>query len=164
MDWFQEEKTSKEEDKLNKIYEAKTQAHLGTHPANRSRWLQNSWHTPFDSRTAGYKSPKQGQEVDRKVREPPSQWLFPSGLEPDTQKINKFSEHRRIDRRHEQHRDLLALRKLFQKAMPWVEYLLGNRYCLLQLWKKFKIFAETKLVRKDQLRRLLIPWLCHKEE
>ena len=32
------------------------------------RGLQNSWHTPFYSRTAGYKSQRQGQEVDWAVR------------------------------------------------------------------------------------------------
>ena len=32
------------------------------------RRLQNSWHAPFDGRTTGCKSPRQGQEVDRKAR------------------------------------------------------------------------------------------------
>ena len=45
------------------------------------RWLQNSWHTPFYSRTAGYKSQRQGQADDSAVREPPVQGIFPSGLE-----------------------------------------------------------------------------------
>ena len=80
------------------------------------RWLQNSWHTPFDSRTAEYKSPKQGQEVDRKVREPPAQGILPSGLEPDAEDQQVQQRLAGFDRRNE-HRDLGALRKFFQTAM-----------------------------------------------
>ena len=91
---------------------------------------------PFDSRTAGYKSPKHGQAVDRKVREPPAQGIPPSGLEPDAEDQQVLQRVAGFDRRNEQHRDLRALRKLFQTAMPRLQYLLGNRHCLLQLWKK----------------------------
>ena len=36
----------------------------------QQRWLQNTWHTPFCSRTAGHKSQRQSQKVDSAVREP----------------------------------------------------------------------------------------------
>ena len=48
--------------------------------------------------------------------------------------------------------------------MSWVQYPLGNRYNLLQLWKIYEIFEETNRVRAKQLRRHLNPWLCHQEE
>ena len=64
-------------------------------------------------------------------------------------------------RRHEQHRDIRALRNFFQKTMPRLQYLLGNRYCLLQLWKKHEIFEETTRARAEQPWRLLNPWLCY---
>ena len=51
----------------------------------RHRGSQNSWHTSFYSRTAGYKSQRQGQEVDREVREPLAQGIFRSGLAPDAE-------------------------------------------------------------------------------
>ena len=56
------------------------------------RWLQNSWHTTFDSRTAGYKSAKQGQEVDREVRDKDS---IPSGLEPRRRRSTSLAKNRR---------------------------------------------------------------------
>ena len=151
----QDAKSSLDPPKESKSYRGNLEQH---------RWLQSSWHTPFDSRTVGYKSPKQGQEVDRKVRQPSAQGILLSGLEPDADDQQVQQRIAGFDRRHEQPRDLRALRKLFQKAMPRLQYLLGNRHCLLQLWKRFKIFAETKRVRKEQLRRLLNPWFCYYEE
>ena len=90
----------------------------------------------------GYKSPNKGQEVDRKVRE--------------DQQVQRRIEG--FDRRHERHRDFRALRKLFQKAVPRLQYLLGYRYNLLLLWMKYEIFAETNRVPAEQLRRHLNPW------
>ena len=57
---------------------------------NRNRGLRNIWSTSFCSRAAGYTTRRQGQEVDREVREPPAQGIFPLELE-QTQKINMFS-------------------------------------------------------------------------
>ena len=37
--------------------------------------------------------------------------------------------------------------------MSWVQYLLGNRENLLQMWKKNEIFAENNRVRAEQPRR-----------
>ena len=110
-------------------------------PPNESKSYRETWNnavdyrilgTPiFDSRTAGYKSPIQGQEVDRKVRDQPAQGILPSGLEPDAEDQQVQQRIEGFDRRHEQHRDLRALRKLFQKAMLRLQYLLeiGIVYC-----------------------------------
>ena len=86
------------------------------------RWLQNSWNTLFDSRTAGYNTWKRGRKVEREVREPPAQGILPSGLEPDAEDQQVQERIAGIDRRNEQHPDLRALRKLFQKAMPRLQY------------------------------------------
>ena len=106
----------------------------------------------------------QGQEVDREVREPPAQGIFPSGLEPDAEDQQVQQRIAGFDRRLEQHRDLRTLRKFFQTAMSWLQCLLGNRINLLQLWKKYEILAETNRVGTEQLRRHLNPWLCYQEE
>ena len=113
------------------------------------------------SRTTGCKSTKKCQAVDRKVREPPAQGILLSGLEPDAEDQQVEQRIGGFDRRNEQHRNLRALRKLFRTAMHRLQYLLGNQHCLLQLWKKNDIFAETKRVRKEQQRRLFNPWLSY---
>ena len=40
----------------------------------------------------------------------------------------------------------------------------GKPVNLLQLWKKYEIFAETNRARTEKLRRHLSPWLCYQEE
>ena len=92
------------------------------------RWLQNSWHTTFDIRTAEYKSQRQGQEFDRKLREPPAQGILPSGLKSDAEDQQVQQRIAGFDHRHEQHRDLRTLQKLFQTAMSWVQCLLEKGY------------------------------------
>ena len=82
-----------------------------------------------------------------------------------TQKINKFKR---------ESQDLIAdlnntkifelCEKFFQTAMSWLQCLLGNKYNLLQLWKKYEIFAVSNRVRAEQLRRHLNPWICYEEE
>ena len=47
----------------------------------QQRWLQNTRHTPFSSRTAGHESQRLSQKVDSAVREPPERGVFPAGLE-----------------------------------------------------------------------------------
>ena len=39
----------------------------------------------------------------------------------------------------------------------------GNRFYLLQLWKKYKVLVDTR-VRAEQLRRHLNPWIRDQEE
>ena len=80
-----------------------------------------------------------------------------------TEKINKFSRESQDLIADLKHRDLRTLRKFFQTAMSWVQYLLENRYNLLQLWRKCEIFEETNRVR-EQRRRHLNPWLCYQEK
>ena len=48
--------------------------------------------------------------------------------------------------------------------MSWLQCLLGNRYNLLQLWKKYEIFAESNRVRSEQPWRHFSPWTCDLEE
>ena len=62
----------------------------------KRRWLQNSWHTTFDSWTAGYNTWKQGQEVDREVRELPAQGIISPGLEPDAEDQQCSAKNRRM--------------------------------------------------------------------
>ena len=45
-----------------------------------------------------------------------------------------------------------------------MQYLLRRRCNLLQLWKKYEIFAETNRVRAEQLRRHFDPWIRDQEE
>ena len=92
------------------------------------RWLQNSWHTTFDIQTAEYKSQRQGQEFDRKLREPPAQGILPSGLKSDPEDQQVQQRIAGFDHRHEQHRDLRTLQKLLQTAMSWVQCLLEKGY------------------------------------
>ena len=49
----------------------------------QQRWLQNTRHTPFCSRTTRHESQRHSQKVDSAVREPPEQGVFPAGLEQD---------------------------------------------------------------------------------
>ena len=56
-----------------------------------------------------------------------------SGLETDGEDQQVQRTIGRLDRRHEQHRDLRILRKFFQTAMLWLHCLLGNRRRKLQL-------------------------------
>ena len=135
---------------VNKINETKTQDHLGTHPADR-RVAGKLGRTPltteflaypFDSRPAGYKSAKQGQEVDREVREPPAQGLLPSGLEPD-------AEDQQVQSRPTPRSSSFG-KTLPNSNPPDCNTYMGNRHCLLQLWKKF--------VKSSQ--RPLNLWLC----
>ena len=48
--------------------------------------------------------------------------------------------------------------------MSSVQCLLGIRFNLLQLWKKYEILTESNGVRPEQLRGHLNPWLCYQEE
>ena len=104
------------------------------------RGLQNFWSISFCNRAAGYNTWEQGQEVDREVREPPAQGIFLSGLEPDAEDQQVQQKITGFDRRHDQQRDLRILRKFFQTAMSWLQYLLGNRkiYCSCGRNMKFR--------------------------
>ena len=65
------------------------------------RGLQNSWHTTFDRRTAGYNSWEHGQDVDREVRAAPAQGILPSRLEPDAEDQPIQQRIATVDRWHE---------------------------------------------------------------
>ena len=49
--------------------------------------------------------------------------------------------------RHEQHRDVRVLQKLFQKVMSQFQFLLGNRL-YFEVVENFKVFAEDKKFRE----------------
>ena len=136
---------------VNKTHQAKTQDHLETHQAIRSvtwKLVATSWITEFRvylflQSSSRIQHVRTRSEVDREVWEPPVQGILPSRLEPDAEDQQVQQRIVGFDRRHERHRDLRALRTLFQKTMPRLPYLLGNRHCQWQLWKKFENFAET---------------------
>ena len=90
--------------------------------------------------------------------------IIHSGLEPDAEDQQVQQRIARLDRRHEQHRDLRTLRKFFQTAMSWLQCQLGNGNNLLQLWKKYEIYAESNGVRPEQPWRHLNPWMRDQEE
>ena len=118
------------------------------------RGLQNSWHTPFYSRTAGYKSQRQGRKVDWEVREYSEQRILPSRLHADEGDQRVQREIKGSHRRHEQHWNIRTLRNIFKTAMSWLQFVLGDRHWLLYLWKMIKIIAG----RQEQQGRLVKTW------
>ena len=78
------------------------------------------------------------KEIDLKVREPTASRILPPGLEPDAEDQQVQQRIAGFTRWHEEQWDLRTFRKFFQTAMSWVQYLLGSRDNLLQLWKKHK--------------------------
>ena len=69
-----------------------------------------------------------------------------------------------VDRRHEQHRDLRALRNIFKTAIPWLQQMLGSRHCLLFVPKMLKDIAEWIGGRQEQQRCCVDTWPCYQEE
>ena len=61
--------------------------------------------------------------------------------------VNKW-----LDVVSEQHRDLRVLRNIFKTAMPWLQFFLGSRHCLLYLWKMLKNIAKWKGGWQEQQR------------
>ena len=118
-----------------KIHKTKTQDHLGNHRANR-KITREICNNTVDHRIPGV--PLSAVEQQHTTRVNKVKRLidkFENHKNKDsliqdlrqTEKINKFStESQKLDRRHEQHRDLRILRKFFQTAMSWLQFLLGN--------------------------------------
>ena len=87
-----------------------------------------------------------------------------SGYEIDGEDQPVQQRIARLDRRHEPHRDLRTLRKFFQAAMSWLQCLLGNGNNLLQLRKKYEVYAKSNGVRPEQPWRHLNPWIRDQEK
>ena len=87
-----------------------------------------------------------------------------SGYEIDGEDQPVQQRIARLDRRHEPHRDLRTLRKFFQTALSWLQCLLGNGNNLLQLRKKYEVYAKSNGVRPEQPWRHLNPWIRDKEK
>ena len=82
-----------------------------------------------------------------------------------TEKIIKFSEESKkliTDKGNTEISELCETSS--KKAMLRLCIKLGDRHCLLYLWKMFKIFAKNSGVGQEQLRRLINSSLCHQKE
>ena len=158
---------------VHKIHKGKKQDHLGNHRAIRKVTGKLCSNT-VDHRISGV--PLSAVEPQNTTRENEVKRLiekfenhkhkesFSQDFEPDAEDQQVQQRIAGLDRRLEQHRDLRTMRKFFQTAMSWLQCLLGNRNNLLQLWKKYQIFAESNEVRPEQPWRHLNPWICDQEK
>ena len=150
----------------------------------RSQDARSSWDPPIDSKSYGetwnnavdYKIPlstveQQGttreNEVKKLIEEFENHQHKESFLQDmsQTQKINKFSKKSQelvADMNNTEIFELCENSSKPQCLQCNTCWEIGKIY-LLQLWKKYEIFAETR-VRAEQLRRPLNSWLCYQEE
>ena len=122
-------------------------------PTHRIEELQGTWNNAVDYRILGIplstveqQDTKRQNKVKKLIEkfEPPAQGLLPSGLEPDAEDQQVQQRIEGIDRRHDQHRDLRALGKLFQTAMPRLQNLLGKSALSIA------VVEENSNLRRDQ--------------
>ena len=149
---------------VNKIYEAKTQDHLGTHQAIR-RVAEKPGTTPLTTEFLAYHLTVEQQDTsgENKVKKLIEKFenhqhkeSFLQNLS-QTQKINKFSKESKELVADMNNTEIFELCENSSKQQVLNAIPTGKTENLWQLWKKYKIFAGTNRVRAEQLRRHLIP-------